>query len=182
MTAWWSTTHNIQGPAKKRFPGWENFVLAVAYHFCLALPEKFSQPGNHSFAGPCIAFVLSQPHYWCVPIHAPWWEAHVLIDLFAGAAAVPSRWSQSRVLNITFSCFWAHKCTRLQPKNYQGWAETIMYSWENCLRDFHQRLIGIAVLIHHTAWVSLAVKLLHSLGCLLCGQGWDSMACRWCTI
>ena len=44
----------IQGPAKKQFPGCENFVLAVAYHFCLALPEKFSQPGNHSFAGPCI--------------------------------------------------------------------------------------------------------------------------------
>ena len=41
------------GPGKKRFPGCENFVLAVAYHFCLALPEKFSQPGNHSFAGPC---------------------------------------------------------------------------------------------------------------------------------
>ena len=44
---------HLQGPAKKRFPGCENFVLAVAYHFCLALPEKFSQPGNHSFAGPC---------------------------------------------------------------------------------------------------------------------------------
>ena len=27
--------------------------MAVAYHFCLALPEKFSQPGNRSFAGPC---------------------------------------------------------------------------------------------------------------------------------
>ena len=45
----------VQGPAKKLFPGCENFVLAVAYHFCLALPEKFSQLGNHSFAGPCIA-------------------------------------------------------------------------------------------------------------------------------
>ena len=45
---------DVQGPAKKRFPGCENFVLAVAYHSCLALPEKFSQPGNHSFAGPCI--------------------------------------------------------------------------------------------------------------------------------
>ena len=43
----------VHGLAKKRFPGCENFVLAVAYHFCLALPEKFSQPGNHSFAGPC---------------------------------------------------------------------------------------------------------------------------------
>ena len=39
---------------KKRFPGCENFFLAVAYHFWLALPEKFSQPGNHSFAGLCI--------------------------------------------------------------------------------------------------------------------------------
>ena len=27
------------GPAKNRFPGCENFVLAVAYHFCLALSE-----------------------------------------------------------------------------------------------------------------------------------------------
>ena len=44
----------VQGPAKKRFPGCDNFVLAVAYHFFLALPDKFSQPGNHSFAGPCI--------------------------------------------------------------------------------------------------------------------------------
>ena len=41
------------GPGKKWFPGCENFVLSVAYHFCLALPEEFSQPGNHSFAGPC---------------------------------------------------------------------------------------------------------------------------------
>ena len=26
------------------FPGWVNFVPAVAFHFCLNLPEKFSQP------------------------------------------------------------------------------------------------------------------------------------------
>ena len=30
------TSAHVQGPAKKRFPGCENFVLAVAYHFCLA--------------------------------------------------------------------------------------------------------------------------------------------------
>ena len=41
---------------KKWIPGWENFVLAFAYHFCLSLPEKFSQPGNHSFARPCKDF------------------------------------------------------------------------------------------------------------------------------
>ena len=49
----------VQGPAKKWFPGCENFVLAVAYHFCLALPEKFSQPANPSFAGPCIVGLYS---------------------------------------------------------------------------------------------------------------------------
>ena len=49
---------NIQGPAKKQFPGCENFVLAVAYHFCLASPEKFSQPGNHSFAGPFMVHLV----------------------------------------------------------------------------------------------------------------------------
>ena len=43
----------IQGPAKNWFPGFVNFVLAVAHYICLALPEKFSQPGNHSFAVPC---------------------------------------------------------------------------------------------------------------------------------
>ena len=52
------------GPGKKRFPGCENFVLAVAYHFCLALPEHFSQPGNHSFAGPCTYFKLKAFGAW----------------------------------------------------------------------------------------------------------------------
>ena len=28
-----------------------NFVLAVAYHFCLALPSEFTQPGNHPQSG-----------------------------------------------------------------------------------------------------------------------------------
>ena len=30
-----------------------NFVPAVAYHFCLNLPEKFSQPGNGDLAQHC---------------------------------------------------------------------------------------------------------------------------------
>ena len=29
-------------------PGLVNFIPALAYHFCLALPAKFSQPGVHS--------------------------------------------------------------------------------------------------------------------------------------
>ena len=43
----------LQGSAKRRFPGCENFVPALAYHFCLALPAEFSQPGKRLFAGPC---------------------------------------------------------------------------------------------------------------------------------
>ena len=30
-----------------------NFVAAVAYHFCLAMPAAFRQPGDHLLAEPC---------------------------------------------------------------------------------------------------------------------------------
>ena len=30
-----------------------NFVVAVAYHFYLALPAALTQPGGHLLAGPC---------------------------------------------------------------------------------------------------------------------------------
>ena len=30
-----------------------NFGPAVAYHFCVNLPEKVSQPWDHFFAKPC---------------------------------------------------------------------------------------------------------------------------------
>ena len=36
----------LQGSAKRWFPGLVNFVTAVAYHFCLALPAAFT-PGDH---------------------------------------------------------------------------------------------------------------------------------------
>ena len=32
-----------------------NFVTALAYHFCLALPATFTQPGDHLLAEPCNA-------------------------------------------------------------------------------------------------------------------------------
>ena len=35
----------LQGSPKECFPGLVNFVTAVAYHFCLNLPENFLQPG-----------------------------------------------------------------------------------------------------------------------------------------
>ena len=37
----------IQGLAKRWSPGLVNFVPAVAYHFYLALPVAFTQPGDH---------------------------------------------------------------------------------------------------------------------------------------
>ena len=33
-----------------------NFVLAVAYHFCLALPAAITQPGAHLLAEPSNGF------------------------------------------------------------------------------------------------------------------------------
>ena len=35
-------------------PGLVNFVTAVVYHFCQALPAAFTQPGDSLFAQPCI--------------------------------------------------------------------------------------------------------------------------------
>ena len=43
----------VQGLAKRRSPGLVNFVAAVAYHFCLAFPAAFTQPGTHLLAAPC---------------------------------------------------------------------------------------------------------------------------------
>ena len=34
----------------RRAPGLVNFVAAVAYYFCLALPAAFMQPGTHLLA------------------------------------------------------------------------------------------------------------------------------------
>ena len=44
----------IQGSAKRHRPGLVNFTVAVAYHFCLSLPETFTQPGRSLIAEPCI--------------------------------------------------------------------------------------------------------------------------------
>ena len=44
---------NVQGTTKKRAPGLVNFVSALAYHFCMALPAAFMQPGDHLLAEPC---------------------------------------------------------------------------------------------------------------------------------
>ena len=39
--------------AKKWSLGLVNFVPSVAYHFCLSLPEKLSQPRDHFLAKLC---------------------------------------------------------------------------------------------------------------------------------
>ena len=43
----------LQGWDKKWSSGSVNFVPAVAYHFCLNLQGKCSQPGDHFLAQPC---------------------------------------------------------------------------------------------------------------------------------
>ena len=44
----------IQGSAKRQSPGLVNFIPAVAFHFWLALPTAFTQPGARLLAEPCI--------------------------------------------------------------------------------------------------------------------------------
>ena len=39
---------------QRRSPGLVTYVAAVAYHFCLALPAAFTQPGDQLLARPCI--------------------------------------------------------------------------------------------------------------------------------
>ena len=43
----------VQSSAKRLRPGLANFVPAVACHFCLSLPEKFSQPRNGILTQSC---------------------------------------------------------------------------------------------------------------------------------
>ena len=48
-----SFTGPVQSSAYRWAPGLVNFVHAVAYHFCLALPVAFTQPGVRLLAEPC---------------------------------------------------------------------------------------------------------------------------------
>ena len=43
----------LQDPAKVDATGLVNFVAAVAYHICQALPAAFTQPGLSLLAQPC---------------------------------------------------------------------------------------------------------------------------------
>ena len=43
----------LQESANPRAPGLVNFVAALAYHFCMALPAAFTQPGDRLLAEPC---------------------------------------------------------------------------------------------------------------------------------
>ena len=47
------TNKQIQGLAKRRYPGLISFVPAVAYHFYLAMPAAITQPGDNLIAEPC---------------------------------------------------------------------------------------------------------------------------------
>ena len=52
----------LQGSAKRRSPGLVNLVTAVAYHFCLALPAAFTQPGYHFFSRVLCPSYLASNH------------------------------------------------------------------------------------------------------------------------
>ena len=54
--------NSIMGLAKRLWTGLVNFVPAVAYHFCLALPAAFKQPGDHLLAEPCTGLGFINSH------------------------------------------------------------------------------------------------------------------------
>ena len=46
--------HFIRGSTERQPSGLVNFVNALAYHLCQALPAAFMQPGDHLLAEPCM--------------------------------------------------------------------------------------------------------------------------------
>ena len=58
LTIW--RTGGLQGTAKRWSLGLVNFVIALAYHFCLALPVAFTQPGDHLAAVLCMGWWLHE--------------------------------------------------------------------------------------------------------------------------
>ena len=53
----------LEDLAKSWALGLVNFVLAIAYHFCLALPAAFTPPGDHLLAKPCTYWTLVVTSY-----------------------------------------------------------------------------------------------------------------------
>ena len=51
---WEAVSCQVQGSANRRAQGLVNFVLALAYHFCLNLPAAVTQPGACLLVEPCI--------------------------------------------------------------------------------------------------------------------------------
>ena len=51
--SWMQSMKVVQGSAKRHAQGLVNFISAVAFHFCLALPAVFTQPRAHLLAEPC---------------------------------------------------------------------------------------------------------------------------------
>ena len=49
--------------AKRRVPGLVNFILALAYYYCLALPAEFMQPEAHTLAQPCHSYIYLTLHF-----------------------------------------------------------------------------------------------------------------------
>ena len=60
----------IQGSAKGLRPGMVNFAPAVGYHFCLALPTVFTQPGRSLLAIPVVLCICAEYRpLWPFPLH-----------------------------------------------------------------------------------------------------------------
>ena len=103
----------IQSSAKRWFPGLVNFVSAIPYHFCLAYPAAFTQPGNHLLAYPCISDALCHGSqtaiYFCTPsvLFAHFRPPHSLSSVPLSSPLIPNGTS---LIHKFLAFLTAHAC------------------------------------------------------------------------
>ena len=101
---------NLQGSAKRLWPGLVNFAVAVAYHFCLSLPTAFTQHGKA---------------FWPSPVHT--WNARISVG----------RLSNIFILMLNSTYFIYQQYLEIYPfqiihlyQNRHRSASKILWKWE----------------------------------------------------
>ena len=99
---------------KLPFPGLVNFVPAVAYHFSLASPAAFTQPGDRLLAEPCT--------HWYVCFEKASSQQHFPKYVYPGSTAMKS--THCILQNLTFK-------SNVSVCNNQSRAVMEYWTWEN---------------------------------------------------
>ena len=102
----------LQGSAKRRSPGLVNLV-AIAYHFSLALPSAFTQPVDYLSAELCILYITKHISYhakatWSImltptnfPIFLSWTHAYWTFS-FVHVVCFPSAYPSPTIVDYPY--------------------------------------------------------------------------------